>query len=606
MSNPTPPTILRNLYAKLETMEKELNENSSSMVQKPDNIKPPMSPLSLPSNGNPSDIKKQYNIVDKMSKLSMNDPHNAASPQIAYQDSEFPKYSSSVRSDSLGQRVRGSYGDKDNEYNSPKINSIRVAPTPPSINTYYNQQNSRYAPKSEDDTFNVESPYETDMPRYSSNSYGNSYPQSTQIPYDRMRSPSSSYAFSPDSATFYNESFQNNDASIPKIDEYGNYLSDYKHDSGREFFIPQRQSDYSGVNMTKSSISNSFDLNADLEAHQARSFITDSVSESMSDSKSFLAAAAEIDMNFDPSILSGKGKKIMRDLVNSNNFHKGGNLTICTNILFNKKKTLFYALTTHRLYVFKEDRSEAELITHYTIDKNTKCTKAGIYAGVRNFELSTVKNNEKQREVFEFECSSKEEKDEWLHSINKVIQLHKYRDKTLPPAPNGVTIPNSNEPYTTTLKTQNMKFGVPTPSLSPEISPSFYSNANTSMGGNSYKSPSLHTSQYSGKYEPSISSQASGNYQKIPSMYVGATKNSPQPALMNSPPLNGNRRQPSPNINPTNTQMGSPNFNYMNRNPKNLPINQLISNTPPIQNRNTPPSPRVNYYQRSPMQRPQN
>jgi len=597
MSNPTPPTILRNLYAKLETMEKELNENSNSpsSLEKFDNPKAPMSPLTLPSNGNVTDSKKQYNVVDKMSKLSMNDPRysNGSSPQIVYQDSEYARHSSSVRSDSTGHRVRGSYSEKDNEYNSPKINSVRATPTPPSINTYY--QNPRYPPRGEDDTFNAE--FDNDPKYY------NGYPPNGQLPAQYKSPSNNSFAFSPDSATFYNEaSFQNNDVSIPKIDEYGNYLSDYKHqsDTGREYYIPQRQSDYSAANMTKSSISNSFDLNADLEAH-ARSFATDSVSESMSDSKSFLAAAAEIDMDFDPSILAGKSKKYMKDLVNSNNFHKGGELTICTNILFNKKKTLFYALTTHRLYAFKEDRSNAELIAHYVIDKDTKCNKAGIYTGVRFFELTTIKNNEKQRDIYEFECTTKEEKEEWIHSINKVIQLHKYYQKTLPAPPNG------SESYTSTLKTPNLKPGLPTPSISPEVSPSYYS-ANSSFNS-SFKSPSINPSQYSAKYEPSISSQVNG-YQKVSPMYAaagGARRNSPQPALVNSPP-NGNRpmkNQPSPVMNPSNAQMGSPNYNYMNRNQKNLPINQLINNTPPLQGRNPPPSPRGNYYQRSPRQRPQ-
>lgn len=613
MSNPTPPTILRNLYAKLETMEKELNENSNSpstIQQKQENPKPPMSPLTLPSNGNPNDMKKQYNVVDKMSKLSINDSrysnNSNGSSQVFYQDNEFVRHSSSIRSDSNGQRGRSSYSDKENEYNSPKINSIR--PTP-SINTYYNPQNPRYNQRSEDDTFVVaESPIETEIPRYYNGNYGNSYPQNQAPQYDRIRSPgNNSFAFSPDSATFYNDvSFQNTEASIPKIDEYGNYLSDYKQqgDNGREVFIPHRQSDYSAANMTKSSISNSFDLNTDLEAH-ARSFATDSVSESMSDSKSFLAATAEIDMDFDPSILSRKGKKYMKDLVNSNNFHKGGNLTICTSVFLNKKKTLFYALTTHRLYAFKEDRSGAELITYYVIDKDTKCTKANVYSGVRSFELTTYKNGDKQRGSFEFECTSKEDKEEWLHSINKVVQLHKYHDKTLPPPPDGA---KADQSYTSTLKTPNMKPGLPTPSISPEISPSLYSPTNTSFSG-SYKSSST-PPQYSSKYEPSIASQASGNYQKVSPMYQAGPnvrRNSPQPVLVNSlpnrqPPMKG---QPSPMMNPTNPQMGSPNFQYMNRNQKNLPINQLINNTPPMQGRNPTPSPRVNYYQRSPVQRPQ-
>jgi len=608
MSNPTPPTILRNLYAKLETMEKELNENSNSpSMHNQENPKPPMSPLTLPSNGNPNDMKKPYNVVDKMSKLSMNDPrysnHSSGSPQVNYQD-EYTRHSASIRSSDSGHRARGSYSDKDNEYNSPKINCVRATPTPPSINTYYTPQNPRY-PRSEDDTFiTAESPYETDIPRYYNGSYGNSYPQNQTPQYDRMRSPgNNSFAFSPDSTTFYNEVSFPNDNTIPKIDEYGNYLSDYKHqsDNGREIFIPQRQSDYSNAN--KSSISNSFDLNADLEAH-ARSFATDSVSESMSDSKSFLAAAAEIDMDFDPSILSGKGKKYMKDLVNSNNFHKGGTLTITTSVFLNKKKTLFYALTTHRLYAFKEDRSDAELIAHYVIDKDTKCNKASVYSGVRSFELTTNKNGEKQRSIIEFECTSKEEKEDWLHSINKVIQLHKYHDKTLPPPPGAP----KNESYTSTLKTPNMKPGLPTPSISPEISPSFYS-ANASFSS-SYKSPSIPPAQYSSKYEPSISSQASGNYQKVSPMYQAGPnvrRNSPQPVLVNSPP---NRQppmkgQPSPIMNPANPQMGSPNYQYMNRSQKNLPINHLINNAPPMQGRNPPPSPRVNYYQRSPVQRPQ-
>jgi len=404
-----------------------------------------------------------------------------------------------------------------------------------------------------------------------------------------MRNPTN-YSFSPESATLYNEStFSNNEIIIPKVDEYGNYLSDYKQG---EYIIQQRQSDYSNPSLNKSVISNSFDLNADLEG-QARSFVTDSVSESISDSKSFLAAAAEIDMDFDPSILAGKSKKLMKNLVNSNNFHKGGNLTICTNILFNKKKTLFYALTTHRLYAFKEDRSEAELIAHYTINKDTKCNKAGIYAGVRNFELTTHKNGSKQREVHEFECATKEEKDEWIHSINKVIQLHKYYDKTLPPAPN-----NPDGSYTSTLKSNSGNSGLPTPPvLSPSVSPfpgntSFNTSFNSSM--NSYKSP---------KYNKHDTSSQNSNSFKIPSMYTNASSSHKSSKQSSSNGRQMKQAVPSPivipsNVNPISPQMASPNFNYVNRNPKNVQLNNLLmNNPPPIQNRN-PASPGINYYQR--------
>jgi len=582
-TNPTPPTILRNLYAKLETMEKELNEttNNSPSSRQGENQKvngTPMSPLTLPSNSNnPSDVKKYNAVVDKMSKLSMNDPR---------QEYDYPKPGSSRRG--------GSYSDKDNEYNSPKINYVRAAPTPPAINTYYNPQNQRYANhRGEEDNLEASQNYDNDIPRYyTNNNYNNGYPQQNYpAQYEKMSSPNgNSFAFSPDSAAFYNE------MSIPNIDEYGNYVSDYKHQSdysGKEFYMNQRQSEYSVGNVTKSSISNSFDLNADLEAHaKAKSFGgSDSLNESFSDSKSFLAAAAEIDMNFDASILSGKKPKLMKDLVNSNNFHKGGQLTICTNILFNKKKTLFYALTTHRLYAFKEDRSDAELITHYTIDKDAKVTKAGIYAGVRNFELTTIKNHDKQREIHEFECATKEEKDEWLHAINKVIQLHKYHDKTLPPPPSAGG-DKKNESYTSTLKTPNMKPGYPTPAMSPET-PGGY--ANSSFSGSSYKSPTTPNAPYN------TSTSSQGSFSKVSPMYgnpAAVRRNSPQPMMVQSPtngkPMN---MKASPN-------MGATQPNYY-RSQKNLPINQLINNPPPVQGRNPPQSPRVNYYQRSPMQRPQ-
>jgi len=420
--------------------------------------------------------------------------------------------------------------------------------------------------------------------------------QKNYAQYERMRSPNNNYAYTPDSATLYNEvSFPNNEV-IPRVDEYGNYLSDYKQQG--EYIIQQRQNDYNNLHVNKPSIGNSFDINYDLE-NTSKSFVTDSVSESISDSKSFLAAAAEIDMDFDPKILEGKSKKLMKNLVNSNNFHKGGNLTICTNILFNKKKTLFYALTTHRLYAFKEDRSEAELIAHYTINKDTKCGRAGIYAGIRNFELTTNKNGSKQREVHEFECTTKEERDEWMHSINKVIQLHKYHDKTLPPPPI-----NPDESYTSTLKSSTSNTGLPTPPvLSPSVSPypmngSLNGSINSSMNGG-YKSPKPNSKQ-----DNSVSSHGNGGF-KIPSMYTTSSPRKSKKSKSKNSSSNGSKhKQPSPNINPTivmptTPQMASPNFNYVNRNPNNLPINLLMNNGPPIQNRN-PASPNVNYYQRPP------
>jgi len=142
MSNPTPPTILRNLYAKLETMEKELNENSGSLsvtynnndnnnIQNPveeqraPNAAAPMSPLTLPSNGNASvnDVRKNYNVVDKFSKLSISDQRSSSfsnpsnsSPQPRYQETDYAI--ASVRSDnSNGGRGRVSYSsnnEKDN------------------------------------------------------------------------------------------------------------------------------------------------------------------------------------------------------------------------------------------------------------------------------------------------------------------------------------------------------------------------------------------------------------------------------------------------------------------------------------------------------------
>jgi len=603
MSNPTPPTILRNLYAKLETMEKELNESSGSLsspynnnsnnIQNPveeqnvPNANDQISPISLPSNNN-----TPINVVDKFSNLSLSEQRTSSltnpngSQQLRIQDNR-------VRSDSNSGRGRISYipnipnTERDTEYNSPKVNYARVSQAPPNINTYYNQQNPKYVnPKSfssEDDTLNLESPYETDIPRYVGGNYGNSLPQNFQSPPSSSTvfgSPSgNSYALSPENTSFYI------DTNISNIDEYGSYMVDYKH-----------RSDYSGKNeYSKASINNSFDLNADLEAH-ARSFGAgnESISESFSETKSFLAAVSEIDMNFNPDILKGKGKKYMKDLVNSNNFHKGGKLTICTNIFLNKKKTLFYALTTHRLYAFKEDRSDAELIAHYTIDKDAKVNKAGIYAGVRNFELTTIKDNAKSREIHEFECETKEERDEWIHSINKVIQLHKYHGKTLP------TLPQEKEvSYTSTLKTPNLSSVLPTPSMSPDGNSSFCGGAANTSFSSSYKSPSIPPSQY----VPSIASQNS--YTKVSPMYSNQVnmnngrRPSPQPLLVQSPPSRPiGKPHSSPNISPIPIQnhMGSPNFSYMKQPPKNLPINQFITNQSQIPGRNTQPSPRLNYY----------
>ncbi|ORX84772.1 hypothetical protein BCR32DRAFT_242346 [Anaeromyces robustus] len=597
-TNPTPPTILRNLYAKLENMEKELNETTNSPSQKVvDGQKPaPMSPLTLPSNGGNAVDKKQYNVIDKLSKMSINDQHvsnypaSNSSPSTLYQEK--------------GERSRYS-ADKD-EYNSPKMNSIRVAPTPPSINTYYDPNvppmphQQRYMQKAmmtEDDTFNLESPYETDIPRYYNGNYVNvnNYPQGYQSPhmYDpRMGSPNgNSFAFSPESGTFYNE------MSMPGMDDY---IIDYKHQSdysGKDMYMGQkmgqRQSEYSVGNMTKSSI----DINADLEQH-ARSFAGES--ESFSETKSFLQQAAEIDMSFDPSILKGKKPKYMKDLVNSNNFHKGGNLTVQTSLF--RKKTLFYALTTHRLYAFKEDRSDAELITWYVIDKDARVTRT-MYSGGVTFELSTIKGNDKNRETHEFETGSKEERDDWMHSLKKVIQLHKYDEKNLPNLPNDKQ--GKEVSYTSTLKTPDMKSNTSFSAMSPEIvPPNYYGNANTSFSS-SYKSPT--SPQYNIKYEPSISSQ--GSYSnKVSPMYANANQNngrrgSPQPVMV---PGNRIPKHSSPGMNPVQTQMGSPSYYAGNRTPKNLPINQLINNQPsPIQGRQNQPSPRINYYQRSPMQRPQ-
>jgi len=624
MIKPNHPTILRNLYAKLEVMEKELNENSGSLsspynnnnndndIQKPveeqrvpnpnDQISP--SPLSLPSNNN-----IPVNVIDKFSNLSLSEQRtssltnpNNSTQQLRIQNNNFNR----VRSDSNSGRGRISYypnTERDTELNSPKINYIRASQVPQNINTYYNQQNPKIVNSksftSEDDTLNLESPYETDIPRYVGGNYGSSIPQNFQsLPSSStvFGSPSgNSYALSPESTTFCNE------MSIPNIDEYGNYIVDNKH-----------HSDYSGKNdYSKASISNSFDLNADLEVH-ARSFGAgnESISESLSDTKSFLANVSEIDMKFDPDILKGKGKKYMKDLVNSNNFHKGGKLTVVTNIFLNKKKTLFYALTTHRLYAFKEDRSDAELITYYVIDKDVKVHKAGIYAGVRNFELTTTKDNGKSREVYEFECDTKDEKDEWIHSISKVVQLHKYYEKTLPALPEvkpEVESEGKDKSYTSTLKTPNMAPAYPTPSMSPDGNSSFYGGSNSSFSS-SYKSPSISANQYIPQ----------NSFSKPPSMYSNPVNNgrrtSPQPLLVSNPAA---VRGSSPNMNPIQTQIGSPTFNYMNKSPKNLPINQLINNQQqppiqvintqqsPVQGRNPQQSPRVNYYQRSPMQRPQ-
>jgi len=604
-TNPTPPTILRNLYAKLETMEKELIENTNSPSQKIDGQKPaPMSPLTLPSNGGTAVDKKQYNVIDKFSKMSINDQRGSnysasnSSPSTLYQEK--------------GERNRYSANDKD-EYNSPKMNSIRVAPTPPSINTYYDAgvpplpHQQRYMQKTmmtEDDTFNLESPYETDIPRYYNGNYvnvNNYPPQGYHSPpmYDpRMGSPNgNSFAFSPESTSFYN------DMGMPGMDDY---VIDYKRQSdysGKDMYMPQkmgqRQSEYSIGNMTKSSINNSFDINADLEQH-ARSFAGES--ESFSETKSFLQQAAEIDMSFDPNILKGKKPKYMKDLVNSNNFHKGGNLTIQTSLF--RKKTLFYALTTHRLYAFKEDRSDAELITWYVIDKDARVTRA-MYSGGLTFELSTVKGTDKNRETHEFETTSKEERDDWMHSLKKVIQLHKYDEKNLPNLPNDKK-DGKEVSYTSTLKTPDMKKANASFSaaMSPEIlPPSYYGNANTSFSS-SYKSPT--SPQYNMKYEPSISSQ--GSYSnKVSPMYAspnqnGGRRGSPQPVMV---PSNRLPKHSSPGMSPVQPQIGSPTYYGGNRTPKNLPINQLINNQPPIQGRQNQPSPRINYYQRSPMQRPQ-
>jgi len=560
-----------------------------------------MSPLALPSNGGNIIDKKQYNVIDKFSKMAINDQHSSnysatnSSPSTLYQEK--------------GERGRYSATEKD-EYNSPKMNSIRVAPTPPSINTYYDPNapplpNQRYIQKAmitEDDTFNLESPYETDIPRYYNGSYVNinNYPQqpfNSPPMYDpRLGSPSgNSFAFSPDSAAFYNE------MSMPGIDDY---VLDYKHQSdysGKDMYMAQkmgqRQSEYSIGNMTKSSINNSFDINSELEPHHARSFAGES--ESFSETKSFLQQAAEIDMSFDPSILKGKKPKYMKDLVNSNNFHKGG--VLVQSSIF-KKKSLFYALTTHRLYAFKEDRSDAELITWYVIDKDARITR-NLYSGGLAFELSTVKGNDKNRETHEFEAASKEDRDDWMHSLKKVIQLHKYDEKNLPNLPTEKKTEKELS-YTSTLKTPDMKkSNLSNSAMSPDIiPPSFYGNSNTSFSS-SYKSPT--SPQYNMKYEASISSQ--GSYSnKVSPMYASPNQNgrrgSPQPVMV---PGNRLPKHSSPGMSAIQPQMGSPTYYGGNRTPKSLPINQLIGNQQSIQGRQNQPSPRTNYYQRSPMQRPQ-
>jgi len=583
MSNPTPPQIMRNLYAKLENLEKKLNESGDSYIQNqiptPANsqgITKPGSPEELHSNGS-IDMKKTYNnVVERISKININDPHlsnyssNSNSSPTLYQDSDYINHSS-LKSDSF--RVRGSYSDKEPDYNSLKFNqyAARTAQSPPPVLNNSLLQSPRYINRGEDDTINYDTTFENDIPKLPVNNLVAF--QQQQASLERISSPTNPpYMLSPEAtAALYNE------INIPSIDEYGNNISEYKHQSGnlvgREYYSNSRP--IAGVG-------NSFEFNGDFEGiERSRSNTTGEMNESFSDSKSFLAAVAEIDMEFDSSILKGKNPKYMKDLVNSGNFHKGGNLTICTNFLFNKKKTLFYALTTHRLYAFKEDRSDAELIAHYTIDRDTKVSKAGVYSGVRNFELSTTKNGSKQREIHEFECNSKEEKDEWIHSISKVIQLHKYIDKTLPPPPAGS---GSNESYTSTLKTPKLNPVYPTPNLSPDIT---QSGSNNSFNGNIIGSPS---NQFN-KIDPTLLVQnGGGNF----GAYINnSLRNSPQPLMISSNPNRPVIASDSPRLRASQIPLSSSPLNY--RQPNIPPISQGNTRLPPIQQIRNPGSPRMNY-----------
>jgi len=591
------PTLIRNLQARLENIEKEYNQNKSSTaaeVQSPSNavVAPltPLSPLSLPVNGN-VDIKKKKpsnalekinDVVEKMSKLNINNDSQVLNYPSSSQDSDYVNRSTLSLRRNGSLRSRG-YSDKESDYSALKLNHyVRTtqAPvaTPIPINIQYNQHNPRYVNvRSHDDSY-YENLYENEIPKYNINTYGSSLPKQLERINGSGMNPN---MYNQESTPYYT------DVNIPNLDEYGNNVSDYKRQSSYSF-SNSKISEYNLSN--KVNINNSYDYNADLEGLTPSIGIASSYeegNESFSESNSFLAVAAEIDMDFDSSLLKGKKPKYMKDLVTSNNFHKGGELTICTNFFFNKKKTLFYALTTHRLYAFKEDRSDAELIAHYTIDKDTKVSKANIYSGVRAFELTTVKNGTKQREGHEFECTTKEEKDEWIHAINKVIQLHKYHDKTLPPPPG---IKNRNESYTSTLKTPTIKPVYPTPNISPESS---QSSNNNSFSSNKIRHMSATLGQLN-KYDSSMITHNGGGI-----FSNNSIRNTSQPMII---PSNNNRpvmTSYSPNLNQV---PSSPNVNYNMRRQSNL---QLMNSPPPFQGRNPPMSPRVNYYSNSPMIRPQ-
>jgi len=593
--NVTNPTIIRNLYAKLENMEREYNLNKSSTAavsQSPSNavITPmsPLSPLSLPVNSN-IDIKKKKpsnalekinDVVEKMSKLNINNESQVLNYPSSSQDSDYVNRSTLSLRRNGSLRSRG-YSDKENEYSALKLNHYvkttqAQTTTPIPINIQYNQQNPRYVnARSHNDAY-YDNSFENEIPKYNINTYGSSLPKQLE------RVNNNPFMYNQEQTGYYSE------MTIPNIDEYGNNISDYKRQSSYSFNT-SKVSEYNLMN--KVNINNSYDYNADLEGMTPSIGVASSYddgNESFSESNSFLAVAAEIDMEFDSSILKGKKPKYMKDLVTSNNFHKGGELTICTNFFFNKKKTLFYALTTHRLYAFKEDRSDAELIAHYTIDKDTKVSNAGIYSGVRTFELTTVKNGTKQREAHEFECLTKEEKEEWKHAISKVIQLHKYHDKTLPPPPG---IKNRNESYTSTLKTPSIKPVYPTPNISPESS---QSSNNNSFNSNKIKHMSATLGQLGNKYDSSMITHNGGGI-----FSNNSIRNTSQPLLI---PSNNNRpvmASYSPNLNQV---PSSPNINYNMRRQSNL---QLMNSPPSIQSRNPPMSPRVNYYSNSPMIRPQ-
>lgn len=626
-------------------------------------------------------------------------------------------------------------------YASPKINYIRAVPTPPPINTLY--MNSKYNNSNNGNTNRNIIPSLESEDEFSPISDG------------YRGSESGSYRSHPNN--FYGHAVDpNNNGNGYYYDQEGNEIlsgngedglyydhqefnpkhqSDFTNKNTNEYYIQQRQNNFSkhhsdfannnptitphgsypsttamslknnNMNHLKNnsqsnmSFNTSLDLNAtDVESYKSGSSV---VNESISESKS---AVTEIDMSFDPELVEGSKKKqrIMADLVNSTNFHKGGYLGNNNSIF--KKKNFFYVLTTHRMYYFKEDKSDAECLGWYIIDKNSVVKNGNIYSGIKSLELETLKNGQKIKHQYEFEAKSKEEKEEWISAIKKVIQLHKYYKMSLPPVPPTPSLGNAMSPnptptdksnhsfteggsgssiklndeglpvnsYTSTLNkcnhtTSSLPNHYPSPSItpsnplssSPGYAPSFVSSVgrttspasihsytapfSPSQGSARSPPPSSPLPQYQGvayiKHTGSTTSQnSSSNYhisQKVPSMYTaGSTRQAMNSNLsgsspsnvsvyrqisstsMNKPQSGGVPQIQSPTLSPSptssqnqNSAQPPPSFAYINIVQQNLPMNGANASSNPNNaslrsNIGSTASPRLNYYPRSPNQRP--